>query len=358
MPEPVNPSTPSFSPPEAAPQSAETASPAPEAVHEQPDIHKTDLSEFNRDFLEKQQKREEDINRFAEFDKDTNTLPPDQKIAALRRGAIEPTEDEKDTLEKHARLASAFLEKTDEKDKISYTVNFGENRLADRYVGAGDILPANVEAIKVTDDNGNVVTERAIRGINNRNRIGYYDAATGAYIAIHTGHRITVLATRTDTSRKLAQENEASFRADPALARRKLGEHISLFSEKANTDPEDLQVGLSKTPPASATTEEIQKHKLPEPAPKTSPAVQKKTTVSELTRQGYSRKGFKVTPKVTQEAVRCLKKGGDIGTTHFMEIDDKKYAFRIEMHKHPPNHCPPLPARLCDNHHGISVFAA
>lgn len=353
MSEPSNPSTPSSSPPETAPQNAETTSPAPEAIHEQPEKNTTDLSEFHRAYLEKQQKREEDIAKLKKLDNNN----PDSVIQ-LRRGDTEQNENEQDTLEKHTRLASAFLEKTDEKDKVSYTVNFGENRLADRHVGAGDILPANVEAIKVTDDNGNVVSERAVRNINNRNRIGYYDAATGAYIAIHTGHRITVLATRTDTSRKLAQENESSFRADPVLARRKLAEHITGYSPTANTDPEDLQVGLNKTPPASATAQEITKNKLPQPAPGTSPAEKRTTTVPELTQQGYSRKGFKVTPQITQEAVRCLKKGGDIGTTHFMEIDGKKYAFRREMHKHPPNHCPPLPANLCGNHHGISVFAA
>ncbi len=347
-----NPSTPSPSPSETAAQSAETASPTPETIHEQPDRNTTDLSEFNRSFLEKQQKREEDIARLKALDKDTP-----ESVNQIRRGDTEQNENEQDTLQKHARLASAFLEKTDEKDKTSYTVNFGENRLADRHVGAGDILPANVEAIKVTDDNGNVVSERAVRGINNRNRIGYYDAATGAYIAIHTGHRITVLATRTDTSRKLAQEDEESFRADPALARRKLGEHVTLFSGQANTDPEDLQVGLDKTPPASATAQEITRHELPPSANPAGPAQREVVTTPSLQSMGYKRLS-RVSPQVTREAVNCLKKGGDIGTTHFMEIDGVKYAFHREIHKHAPGDCPPLPANLCGNHHGISVFAA
>lgn len=339
------------------PDTTQSARKSPEEAQEQPSQNKADLSEFNRDFLEKQKKREEDINRFAELN---NNQP--ESILALRRGAVEEAENETDTLEKHARLASAFLEKTDEKDRLSYTVNFNENQTAEKHVGAGDILPANVEAIKVTRlmDNGTteIVSARAVRGINSRNRIGYYDAKTDAYVPIHTGHRITVLATRTDTMRRPAQQNESGITADPVLARRKLSEQISLFGNQPNTDPEDLQVGLDKTPPTSATAEEIQKTKLPEPAQGTAPAVREQTTASQLAQQGYSRKGFKVTPKITQEAVRCLKKGGPLGTTHFMEIDGKKYAFHREWHEHPPHHCPPLPASLCGKHHGISVFAA
>lgn len=349
-------STQTGAPPEAtgAETSPETADSSPstadETLHEQPDQHDKDLADFNKDFLEAKKKGAPALEEFSKLDKSGD-------FTSMRRGGVEQTDDQNDTLKKHSRLSSAFLEKEQAEGKKTYRVDFKENSTAERYVGAGDILPPNVEAIMVKDDNGNVVSARAVRNINARNRIGYYDTATGKYVSIHSGYSIIVLSTRTDTSRKLAQENEQSFRADTTLARRKLAEHVSLFQRPQNTDSEDLQVGLDNKPPASATQEEIAKNELPPPPEGVEPARKEVVTADRLKNMGYKRL-TKATPKITREAVNCLKKGGDIGTTHFMEIDGKKYALRREMHKHAPNECPPLPARLCAPHPGISVFAA
>lgn len=337
---------------QTVPKSAEAPGKLPNPLHEDFESQKTDLANFRKEFFETQKNNAETINLFESLDN-----PTTKNITKLRRGGIELSENEKDTLKKHTRLSSAFLEATEDTDKISFRVNFKENETANRYVGAGDLLPANVESIKVLDDYGNVISAKAVRNINNRHRIGYYDAKTGEYVPIHTGFKIVILNTRTDSSRNLPTKNSASFQADPVLTRRKMREHIGLFENtQPNTTSEDLHIGLNKTTPVSATRKEIKENNLPESKSK-QPAKKEITSKPQLELQGYKIQKS-VNPKVTRAAVKCLKKGGPLGTTFYAEINGKRYAFHREKHIHPSSHCPPLPQRLCGYHHGISVYKA
>lgn len=336
---------------QTAPESAETAGQTPEPLHEDLTSQEADLAQFRKEFLEAKKDNTEAVDFFESLDN-----PTAENVTKLRRGGFELSENEKDTLKKHTRLSSAFLEAAKEDtDKISFRVDFKENETAARYVGAGDLLPANVESIRVLDDYGNVVSSKAVRNINNRRRIGYYDAETGEYVPIHTGFKIIVLSTRTDSSKSLSADNSASFEADPVLARRKMSEHVALFQNpQPNTTSEDLHIGISNTTPSSATREKIEENNLPE---SDNPAVREIISKTDLERKGYQIQK-RVNSKVTREAVKCLQKGGPLDTTFYAEINGERYAFHREKHIHKPSDCPPLPQRLCGYHHGISVYKA
>jgi hypothetical protein len=67
-------------------------------------------------------------------------------------------------------------------------IDFGSNADANQRVGAGDIVPAYVNVIRVIDTNGNVrIGRRCING----SRVGYYDE-NNRYIAIFNGYKIQI----------------------------------------------------------------------------------------------------------------------------------------------------------------------
>lgn len=323
---------------------------AAEYVHEDPKKLTIDLAEFNKNFTETKEKNSGFERQLKEWD----SLSP-ENIIKMRRAGTNMESDEKNAIKKHTLLASSFMEIEKVKGQVSYRIDFKGNSVAENYIGAGDLLPPNVESIMVIDSNGNVVSKKASRSINRRSRIGYYDEETNDYVPIHSGFQIVVLSTRTGLQKTLDTKPSMDFIPDPVLARRQMREHLALFREEGtNTDRDDMQFGLDNKLPASASI-------TLKPEEQKEGAKKEQVTTSELKKEGYKRLK-KADPKVTREAVRCLKKGGPIGTTHYMEIDGVKYAFHREWHKHPASDRrpdgKPLPAALYKRHHGISVFEA
>lgn len=87
-------------------------------------------------------------------------------------------------------------------------VDFGRNRSADAKIGAGHLLPANVEVVKVIDTNWNVrIGRRMIVG----GQVGYYDQ-NGKYLPIYSGYRI-----RIPTKSELSNPEYAALGAASAL---------------------------------------------------------------------------------------------------------------------------------------------
>lgn len=76
----------------------------------------------------------------------------------------------------------------DIKQWVEILIDFGSNADANQRVGAGDIVPAYVNVIRVIDTNGNVrIGRRCING----SRVGYYDE-NNRYIAIFNGYKIQI----------------------------------------------------------------------------------------------------------------------------------------------------------------------
>ena len=67
-------------------------------------------------------------------------------------------------------------------------IDFGRNAKANAKIGAGDILPANVNVVKIIDTSGNIrIGRRDIVG----GHVGYYDI-NGKYLPIFNGYRIRI----------------------------------------------------------------------------------------------------------------------------------------------------------------------
>jgi len=352
-----------LTPPETPGKKPEEPKGTPEMIHEGLDEHKNDLAEFVKVTSETKEKN-------PQFAKDMAKLSENSpaNIALIRRGGLDKEKNEQNRLQKHARLSSAYLQPEKIDDKIAYTVDFKGNSLAERHVGAGDLLPANIESIMVMDSNSNIVSKNAVRSLNNKNRIGYYDKESGQYIAVHSGFRIVVLTTRTNSPKtpskkpKTGKPAEKPFIADPVLERRKISEDVALFNDdKVNTDSEDLHAGLDGKAATSTTKAEAKKVGLPESAVAPSDIQREVISKKDLRQKGY-KPLKKVTPAVTREAVKCLKKGGPIDTVHYITIGGVRYAFHREWHKHASSDRrrdgSRLPSRLYRKHHGISVYAA
>ena len=74
------------------------------------------------------------------------------------------------------------------KEGDSIRIDFGKNAKANAKIGAGDLLGANVNVVKIIDTNGNIrIGRRDIIG----GHIGYYDA-NGRYLPIFNGYRIRI----------------------------------------------------------------------------------------------------------------------------------------------------------------------
>ena len=139
-------------------------------------------------------------------------------IATIRQAGISKEQNEKDPLQKHALLSSAYMEK---KGDGKYKIDFRGNNLAEYKVGAGDIFPPNIGTISV---NGTI----AVRTINPKTgRIGYYNKhdlehyKTYDYVPIFSGDIVEVI--------------KAKPYEDTVVQRRQLQENIALYQERGGT---------------------------------------------------------------------------------------------------------------------------
>lgn len=200
------------------------------------------LSEIGADlkgFIESTEKV--DPKDKAEFLKKAQQWNQTENIDEIRRAGVTAAENEKDPLKKHKLLSSLFLER-DKKPgaKMSFKVNFQGNDLAERKVGAGDLLPVSAKAIRVQYADGRVV-DRAIRAVNPATgRIGYYEAnalqqGIYQYIPVFSGTNIDVLETQTSESfevkRRMFAENMEIYNPPKRNAAPSAGPSYSGFNQ-------------------------------------------------------------------------------------------------------------------------------
>jgi hypothetical protein len=130
-------------------------------------------------------------------------------IEKLRRGGITAMENAQNPFEKHLRLSSLYL-KQDAARFGSFSVDFKKLHTAEKRIGAGHLLPPTIKAIRVFDEHGTLLFDRAERRVVN-GRVGYFVSGTDQYAFIHTGYRIDVLETQDvkheETQKRIAEEN-------------------------------------------------------------------------------------------------------------------------------------------------------
>lgn len=110
------------------------------------------------------------------------------RLEILGRGTLSKMYAFKETRNEKGETVETPLDVNDIKEGDSIRIDFGRNANADAKLGAGHLLPANVEVVKIIDRDMNVrIGRRAVVG----GRVGYYDE-NGKYLPIYSGFRIRV----------------------------------------------------------------------------------------------------------------------------------------------------------------------
>lgn len=139
-----------------------------------------------QDFLEQNKKlpekdKEDFRNKAKQWDQNYN-------IEQLRTANVSKEQNEKDPLKRYRMLSSEYLKPTEDGKQLEVSFN---SKTAEYGIGAGHMLPPYVEAIKVYNQHGEVVSERAVWGVGpEKGRIGYLDAKTGQYVPVFSGFKI------------------------------------------------------------------------------------------------------------------------------------------------------------------------
>ncbi len=132
----------------------------------------------------------------AELQKFLEWASKQNDISLLRRANVLLGDDIKDHYLKNLRLASVFLQRTDDiEDRAVFNVDFKNNNLAEWNIGAGHLLPFSVKAIRVYGKDGKVLFGYAERKVVN-GLVGYYIPGTNEYAYVHTGYKIEILGAR------------------------------------------------------------------------------------------------------------------------------------------------------------------
>lgn len=110
------------------------------------------------------------------------------QLEILERGALSKMYAFKETKNSEGKDVEIPLDINDVQEGDTVRIDFGRNASADAKLGAGHLLPAKVEAVKVIDRDMNVrIGRRMIVG----GRVGYYDQ-NGKYLPIYSGYRIRI----------------------------------------------------------------------------------------------------------------------------------------------------------------------
>ncbi len=181
-----------------------------EAPHNKPEDQRHDLVDFIK------QSEPDDPRKKEDFLAKARAWSEQGNAHELRTAGLSSEENAADPVKKHALLSSAFLERDKTASNLRYTVNFHDIGLADRRLGAGHLLPPEVNAIRVYDAKGALIADRAERrvykipgknGQPDRYKIGYY-VGESKYISIHSGYKIDVLETGLGGSRPVQERHE------------------------------------------------------------------------------------------------------------------------------------------------------
>ncbi|MDQ1344360.1 MAG: hypothetical protein QG650_1081 [Patescibacteria group bacterium] len=110
------------------------------------------------------------------------------RLEILGRGTLAKMYAFKETRNEKGETVETPLDVNDLKEGDDIRIDFGRNASADAKLGAGHLLPANIEVVKIIDRNLNVrVGRRATVG----GRVGYYDQ-NGKYLPIYSGFKIRI----------------------------------------------------------------------------------------------------------------------------------------------------------------------
>jgi hypothetical protein len=146
----------------------------------------------------------------------------------LRAAGLTLDQIKKNPLERHIKLAAAFLKRVPSPDSLSFAIDFNNNDLAQFSGDLTDLLPANILVVDIFDRNGKKVFENAKRTVRNQKPC-YVTPANPPepekIAFVKTGFQIQVKETQSSTAlldeyrggtSRLKQQEEERFLTDNA----------------------------------------------------------------------------------------------------------------------------------------------
>lgn len=162
------------------------------------------------------------------------------QLEILERGALSKMYAFKETKNSEGKDVEIPLDINDVQEGDTIRIDFGRNASADAKLGAGHLLPAKVEVVKIIDRDLNV---RIGRRMTVSGRVGYYDQ-NGKYLPIYSGFRI-----RIPTTTELSAPEYAKLGAVSAI------NSDAKFLEQREKDEKNAMEGFRKVLEASETSD-------------------------------------------------------------------------------------------------------
>ncbi|MBD3270010.1 hypothetical protein GF376_00625 [Candidatus Peregrinibacteria bacterium] len=155
-----------------------------ETISNSPDQIKHDLAEYVIGF-----ETMEDKEKQAILEK-TKQFETKQDYDLIKSMGYSVKELEQDPLKRHLELSAIYLKRDKQNPLLAFDVDFLNNEAAEWGLDLTDLLPANILAVDIYDQNGALIYENATRS-KKENKTGYFEKS-GQRAEIQTGFKIVV----------------------------------------------------------------------------------------------------------------------------------------------------------------------
>ncbi|MFZ4461326.1 MAG: glycoside hydrolase family 73 protein [Patescibacteria group bacterium] len=150
------------------------------------------------------------------------------KLERTKRGSLSKFFAFKKTTDEKGNDLEEPLDVSKIKEGDNIIIDFGRNSSADIKIGAGDLIPINIQAVSITDTKGRVRV--GIRSVVN-GKVGYYDES--GYMEIHNGYTLHILTAKEVKSALTALEGKVTLSTDE----KKENDAMDSFIEQADRFP-------------------------------------------------------------------------------------------------------------------------
>lgn len=155
-------------------------------------------------------------------------------INEIRSAGLSQAEQDANPEKKNILLASQYLQR-DPKNPNRFKADFHGNYLAEyKAIGWGNVFPQTVESIKVYNQVGEIICDKAVRAISPNGKEGYYDARgleskppRYEYIFMYSGFTAEIIKTITpeeaEVKKKLMQDESKAMQRSSRMRESVLG---------------------------------------------------------------------------------------------------------------------------------------
>ncbi len=173
-------------------------------VHKEARDHFKDNVSFIKQFeAVKLDERKELWKKAAEWEKDSD-------IPALRAAGLSLDQLKADSLARHVRLAAMILKREPGTDPLAFKCDFSSSDFMALELDVSDVMPANVLAVDILDEEGKVMFENARRGVKD-GKPGYYTEPDKKRAILRQGFTIKVKETQSSVALTHQTEGKQTY---------------------------------------------------------------------------------------------------------------------------------------------------